>query len=171
MLTSLRRQRERNLSLPASSPAPSAADGDDGLAHAAAPARETSASAASLRVLVADDNELNTALMVFLLADLLGHEAVVAANGAEAIDALRQQPFDVILMDLKMPVMGGIEAAQRIRQEWPAASCPRIIALTAAVDDGEQQACADAGMDGYLAKPIDRELLAAALARCHRLPS
>jgi CheY-like chemotaxis protein len=159
------------LSDPAPSQAPSAADGNEAIAHGATPAHETSASTVSLRVLVADDNELNTALMVFVLADLLGHEAAVAANGAEAIDALRNQPFDVILMDLKMPVMGGIEATQRIHQEWPAATRPRIIALTAAVDEGEQQACLDAGMDGYLAKPIDRDLLAAALARCHRLPS
>lgn len=159
------------MSDPAPSQAPSAVAGNDVIAPAAAPAQETSTPTASLRVLVADDNELNTALMVFVLADLLGHETAVAANGAEAIDALRNQPFDVILMDLKMPVMGGIEATQRIRQEWPAATRPRIIALTAAVDEGEQQACLDAGMDGYLAKPIDRDLLAAALARCHRLPS
>ncbi|HSW06247.1 response regulator [Aquabacterium sp.] len=134
----------------------------------------TSASAAAaqavpLRILVADDNELNVALMTFVLGDLLGHSFGVATNGAEALDALRRETFDVVLMDVKMPVMGGIEATQRIRQEWPAATRPRIIALTASVEADEQQACRDAGMDDYLVKPLDRDLLAAALARCPRL--
>jgi len=127
------------------------------------------APAGPLRILVADDNELNLALMTFVLGDLLGHSFQVAANGAEAIAALRRQAFDVILMDVQMPVMGGIEATRQILQEWPAASRPRIIALTAGLEANEEQACRDAGMDDYLVKPLDRELLAAALARCPRL--
>ena len=129
------------------------------------------AEATPLRILVADDNELNVALITFVLGDLLGHSFGVASNGVEAIEALRRETFDVILMDVKMPVMGGIEATQRIRQEWPAASRPRIIALTAGVEADEEQACRTAGMDDYLAKPVDQGLLTAALARCPRLPA
>lgn len=123
-----------------------------------------------LRVLVAEDNELNAQLMTFVLTDLLGCDIELARNGAEAIEALRRQTFDVILMDVQMPVMGGIEATQRIHQEWPTASRPCIIALTACMGSEEEMACRAAGMDDFLGKPLDRDKLSIALARCPRLP-
>ncbi|HSW08801.1 response regulator [Aquabacterium sp.] len=140
-------------------------------AQAPAPATPAVAAdpAAPLRILVAEDNAINAQLMIFVLANLMGHRTEVAGNGAEAIEALRRQPFDVILMDVQMPVMDGLAATRLIRQEWPAHSCPRIIALTAGVTPDEEQACRQAGMDDFLVKPLDRDQLALALSRCRRL--
>jgi CheY-like chemotaxis protein len=121
-----------------------------------------------LRILIAEDNAVNVQLLTLLL-DLMGYRADVAANGAEAIAALRRQPYDVILMDVQMPVMDGIEATRRIQREWQPSGRPRIIALTAGVMAAEQKACRDVGMDDFLVKPLNRTALAESLARCKRL--
>jgi DNA-binding response OmpR family regulator len=121
-----------------------------------------------LRILIAEDNAVNVLLLTLLL-ERMGYRADVAANGADAIAALRRQVYDVILMDVQMPVMDGLEATRRIQREWKAGGRPRIIALTAGVMAEEQEACRDAGMDDFLVKPLDREHLAAALTRCKRL--
>ncbi|HSW06790.1 response regulator [Aquabacterium sp.] len=138
-------------------PAPSAA------ASAAPP--ETDAPMVPLRVLIAEDNPINAQVMTLVL-EQMGHRSEVAANGAEAIAALRRQAFDLILMDVQMPVMDGIEATREIHREWPPAARPRIVALTAGVMSQEQQACREAGMDDFLVKPLDRDQLAAVLAQC-----
>ena len=99
----------------------------------------------------------------------MGYDAEVVVNGAEAIEALRGATFDVVFMDVQMPVMDGIEAARQIHKEWPPGQRPRIIALTAGVMADEIETCKIAGMDDFLAKPIDLERLAAMLAVCRRL--
>ncbi|KQW02890.1 response regulator [Rhizobacter sp. Root1221] len=121
-----------------------------------------------LRILIAEDNAVN-ALILTLLLEHMGYRADVAGNGAEAIAALKRQPYDVILMDVQMPVMDGLEATRRIRNEWAPSNCPRIIALTAGVMAEEQAACRAASMDDFVVKPLDRAHLAAALTRCKRL--
>ena len=99
----------------------------------------------------------------------MGYDSEVTVNGVEAIEALRRTAFDVVFMDVQMPVMDGIEAARQIHKEWAPGQRPRIIALTAGVMADEIQTCKIAGMDDFLAKPIDVERLAATLAACRRL--
>ncbi len=84
----------------------------------------------------------------------LGYEADSVANGLEVLQALEHQSYDLILMDVQMPEMDGLEATKEIRRLWP--SCgPRILALTAHAIAGDREKCLEAGMDGYLCKPIN----------------
>jgi PAS domain S-box-containing protein len=117
------------------------------------------------RLLLAEDNPVNQKVSLLQLRSL-GCRADVAANGAEVLAALQRQPYDVVLLDLHMPVMDGLEAAQRIRRDYPDdAKRPWLIALTANTMPGDREECLAAGMDDYLAKPIRVPDLAAALAR------
>ncbi len=122
----------------------------------------------SLRILVAEDNALNVKVIRIVL-EQLGYRCDVAGNGLEVIAALRRQPYDVVLMDVRMPEMDGIEATRRIFKEWDDAQRPRIIALTAGVMPHERQACLDAGIEEFLNKPLRRDELLQALARCPQL--
>ncbi len=97
----------------------------------------------------------------------LGYRADVAANGIEAIQALERQPYDVVLMDIKMPVMDGYEAARTIQQRWPD-NGPRIIAITAYALEGDREKCLEAGMNDYIAKPVRIEDLEKVLAKYSR---
>ena len=107
-----------------------------------------------LRVLVAEDNPVNQRLATRLL-EKRGHRAVVAANGREALEALERGTFDLVLMDVHMPEMDGIEATGEIRQREKGSERHQpIIALTAHAMKGDQEKCLAAGMDGYLTKPI-----------------
>ena len=116
-----------------------------------------------LRVLIAEDNVVNQKLAMRLV-EKRGHRAVVAANGLEAVQASKTQHFDLILMDVQMPEMDGYEAAQRIRErERDNGRRIPIVALTAHAMQGDEQCCLDAGMDGYLSKPIERDRLYALL--------
>ncbi|HEX7186363.1 MAG TPA: response regulator, partial [Thermoanaerobaculia bacterium] len=117
-----------------------------------------------LRILVAEDNVINQKVMLLLL-QRLGYAADVAADGEETLAALRRQRYDVILMDAQMPGMDGLEAARRIRDEWPAEERPRIIAVTANALRKDRETCLSAGMDDYLSKPVLLEDLRAALCR------
>jgi signal transduction histidine kinase/HPt (histidine-containing phosphotransfer) domain-containing protein len=117
-----------------------------------------------LRILVAEDNAVNVKLITIILGRL-GYRPDVAGNGLEAIAALRRQPYDVVLMDVQMPQMDGVEATRLICQEWPNDRRPRIIALTAGVTPQERQACLDAGMEEFLDKPIVPMQLVQALER------
>jgi signal transduction histidine kinase/CheY-like chemotaxis protein/HPt (histidine-containing phosphotransfer) domain-containing protein/sugar lactone lactonase YvrE len=117
-----------------------------------------------LRILVAEDNVVNQKVALLLL-QRLGYAADVAADGNEALAALRRQCYDVILMDVQMPGMDGLETTRRIRDEWPAAERPRIIAVTANALREDRETCLSAGMDDYLSKPVLLEDLRAALCR------
>ncbi|MDX2150284.1 MAG: response regulator [Bryobacteraceae bacterium] len=113
----------------------------------------------SLRVLVAEDNKVNQVVTANMLTQV-GHVPVVVENGAEAVTILQREAFDVVLMDMQMPVMGGSEATARIREnERSTGGHIPIIALTAGALKGDNEKCLAAGMDGYLAKPVRRDLL------------
>jgi len=132
-------------------------------APAIAPAR-------GLSILVAEDNEINALLMRSLLTRL-GHHAVITTNGEEALESWLSAksagaPYDLVLMDIQMPQLDGIETTRRIREReagQPGRQTP-ILALTANTLVEDRYACFEAGMDGFLIKPLDREKLADALA-------
>jgi signal transduction histidine kinase/ActR/RegA family two-component response regulator/HPt (histidine-containing phosphotransfer) domain-containing protein len=119
----------------------------------------------TLHVLLAEDNALNQFVATALLREL-GHEVVVVGDGGAAVEATRNQSFDLVLMDVQMPKMDGLQATARIRQHEEAAfrRIP-IIAMTAHAMSGDQHRCLEAGMDGYLAKPVTLASLSAILAR------
>ncbi len=116
-----------------------------------------------LRILLAEDNPTNRELALLMLGRL-GYSADVAANGAEALDAVRENVYDLVFMDVQMPELDGIAATRRIRSELGAAG-PRIAAMTAHALPGDREACLAAGMDDYLVKPIGISDLVAALER------
>lgn len=119
----------------------------------------------SLRILVAEDHPVNQKLAVALLGKR-GHDVQVAADGKLALEAWEHQRFDVILMDVHMPNMGGIEATQAIRErEKSRGGHVRIIALTALAMTSDRDRCLQAGMDGYVSKPLDANELFATLER------
>ena len=106
-----------------------------------------------LRILVAEDQPVNQKVILKIL-QRLGYRPEVVANGLEVLQALRQQFFDVILMDVQMPELGGLEATARIRSTFPAFHQPHIIALTANAMSEDMQACLNAGMNDYVPKPV-----------------
>ena len=106
-----------------------------------------------LRILLAEDNVVNQKLALRLLAQM-GYRADVAANGIEVLESLERQLYDVILMDVQMPEMDGLEASRRVNAKYPRATRPRIIAMTANAMQGDREMCLAAGMDDYLTKPI-----------------
>ena len=122
------------------------------------------AARSSLRILLAEDNVVNQKVALRLL-DRLGYQADVVSNGLEALDALEQQRYDVVLMDVQMPELDGLDASRRICERWPADSRPRIVAMTANAMPEDREACLAAGMDDYVAKPISPDVLAKALSR------
>ena len=130
----------------------------------AAPAQANVARTRPLRILVAEDNAINSLVAVRLL-ERVGHRVTVAVNGQEALDALARSSFDLVLMDVQMPVMGGFEAVARIRKgETITGMHMPIVALTAGAMKGDSERCLEAGMDAYVAKPIQETELFAAIA-------
>jgi CheY-like chemotaxis protein len=121
-----------------------------------------------LRILLAEDHATNQKLALMLL-QRLGYRADVAANGLEAVEALERQAYDVVLMDVQMPEMDGLEATRHIRQQWPGEQGPYIVAMTANAMEGDREACLAAGMDDYVSKPIRVEELVGALSRVRPL--
>jgi PAS domain S-box-containing protein len=117
-----------------------------------------------LRILLAEDNTVNQKLALRLL-ERMGYRADVAANGLEVLEALQRQSYDVILMDVQMPEMDGLEASRAIHEGWTAEQRPRIVAMTANAMQGDREECLDAGMDDYLTKPIQIKALQAVLER------
>ena len=117
-----------------------------------------------LRVLVAEDHAINQQVAVGLLTKL-GHRADVADDGGEAVALVEKCDYDLVLMDLQMPRMDGIRATQAIRALPGAKAKTIIIAMTANAMSGDRELCLEAGMDDYLAKPIDRRRLAAMIER------
>jgi signal transduction histidine kinase/CheY-like chemotaxis protein len=122
------------------------------------PAAAGPAAPAPLRVLVAEDNAVNQ-LVIRKMLERLGCRPDLVGNGAEALEKLRHCQYDLILMDLQMPVMGGLDAMREIRREWAEGERPRVVALTADVTDSVRQECLDVGMNGYLSKPITKDAL------------
>jgi CheY-like chemotaxis protein len=118
-----------------------------------------------LRILIAEDNEVNKRVIKKMLRKL-GFRADIADDGQEVLEALEKQFYDLILMDIQMPKMDGLEAASLIRKRWPLAEQPCIIALTACALEGDRERCLDAGMDGYISKPVKMEDLREALGKC-----
>ncbi len=117
------------------------------------------------RVLLAEDNTVNQRVALHMLRNI-GYRADVASNGREAVEAVARQPYDVILMDVQMPEMDGLEATRWIVENYPRpAARPWIIALTANAMQGDRERCLEAGMDDYISKPIKTPELAAALER------
>jgi CheY-like chemotaxis protein len=124
-----------------------------GARRAAAPAIHEEMVPGALAVLIADDNALNQNLLRRLVSKL-GHKVDVVANGREAVSAVAQGPYDVVLMDVLMPEMDGLEAAEAICRRWPRGTRPRLIALTALAGPGDQERCIKAGFDDYMSKPV-----------------
>ena len=139
-----------------------------GAAHAAAGSAGAVDHHRPLRILLAEDNVVNQRVATLQL-ERLGHLVDAAGNGQEAVhavvDAVSRTPYDVVLMDVQMPVMDGLDATRRIRSELPRQRQPRIIAMTANALTEDRERCLAAGMDDYLSKPVRREELAAALER------
>jgi PAS domain S-box-containing protein len=117
-----------------------------------------------LRILVGEDNAVNQKLALQMLRKM-GYRADVAGNGVEVLQALERQPYDVVLMDVQMPEMDGLEATRRIYQRWSLGNRPHIIAMTANAMQGDREICLAAGMDDYISKPIQVRALQAALER------
>ena len=115
------------------------------------------------RVLIAEDNVVNQKLALRQLQQL-GYRADLASNGIEAIECIERQPYDLVLMDVQMPEMDGLEASRRITRRWPAHERPRIVAMTANAMHGDREECMAAGMDDYVTKPIRVEQLIESLA-------
>ena len=115
-----------------------------------------------LRILLAEDNLVNQKLALRLLQQM-GYRADLAANGIEAIECIKRQPYDLVLMDVQMPEMDGLEASRRITATWNASGRPRIVAMTANAMQGDREECLAAGMDDYLTKPIRVDALVQAL--------
>lgn len=116
-----------------------------------------------LRVLLADDNHINQRLGVAVIQQL-GHRVTVVSDGLEALAAVERETFDVVLLDLEMPNLDGVGAAQAIHARH-GADRPYLLALSASTPDDVRQACLSAGMDAFLSKPFSIDALARALAQ------
>ena len=142
-------------------PAPAAADEP-------APAGPEGAPPESLNVLLAEDNPVNVKFALKVL-ERAGHRVVVAGNGREAVNQWQSRPFDLILMDVQMPEMDGLDATRAIRSAEAArgggGGHVPIVAMTANAMAGDREMCIDAGMDGYVTKPVKRETLFAEVGR------
>ncbi len=125
---------------------------------------QTMAEARPLQILVVEDNPFNLTVIVRMLAKL-GYRVDIARDGGEGVAAVGRRRYDVVLMDMHMPVMDGLEAVAAIRRRHPEGDRPYIIALTAAALPEERQRCIDVGMDDYLSKPIMVDSLIASLSR------
>jgi CheY-like chemotaxis protein len=118
-----------------------------------------------LKILIAEDHRINLKLAIRLLKKM-GYQPDVAVNGLEVLTALEQKSYDVILMDIHMPEMDGLEATRKICSECPESERPQIIAMTANAMQGDREQCLAAGMNDYVSKPIQFEKLVEALSKC-----
>jgi PAS domain S-box-containing protein len=123
-----------------------------------------SKTASPIRILLAEDNPINQKVASYMLKGM-GYRADTAGNGEEAVAALRLFPYDIVLMDVRMPLLDGLEATRRIRAEFPQDRQPIIIAMTAHVMMEDRRLCLDAGMNDYLPKPVRPDKLEEILSR------
>lgn len=107
-----------------------------------------------LRILIADDHELNQKVGSRILQGF-GYRCEIAGNGLEVIQALKRQSFDIVFLDIQMPEMDGYETARQIRACWQEDTRPRLIAMTANALRGDREKCLEAGMDDFIAKPVE----------------
>jgi CheY-like chemotaxis protein/HPt (histidine-containing phosphotransfer) domain-containing protein len=138
---------------------PSAPGAD--VAGAARPGKPPS----DLRILLAEDNPVNRIVAARLL-ERLGYTADAASNGREVLERLEKKPYDVVLMDVQMPELDGLETSREICARWPAGERPHLVAMTAEAMEGDREKCLAAGMEDYLVKPVTLDQLAGALTRC-----
>ncbi|HEY1792505.1 MAG TPA: response regulator [Opitutaceae bacterium] len=117
-----------------------------------------------LSVLLAEDNAVNQKVALRFL-ERMGYNADAVGNGVEAVNALKTRSYDLVLMDLQMPEMDGLEASRQIRRTFPADRQPKIIALTANAMQGDRELCLDAGMDDYISKPVKLHDIVSAIRR------
>jgi CheY-like chemotaxis protein len=117
-----------------------------------------------LEVLLAEDNAVNQKVALRFL-ERLGYRADAVANGIEVLTTLENRRYDLVLMDLQMPEMDGLEASRQIRSRFPADRQPKIIALTANAMQGDRELCLAAGMDDYISKPVKMHEISAAIRR------
>ena len=143
-------------------------DRRDTSAGAVPPVARDVGSPVPLRILLAEDNAINQKVALRLL-ERLGYGADVVGDGRQALARLDHAAYDVILMDVQMPEMDGLEASRAICARWAASERPRIIAMTAEAMQGDRDKCLAAGMDDYIVKPVTLDRLAAALAKCRPL--
>ena len=143
-------------------------DRRDTSAGAVPPVARDVGSPVPLRILLAEDNAINQKVALRLL-ERLGYGADVVGDGRQALARLDHAVYDVILMDVQMPEMDGLEASRAICARWAASERPRIIAMTAEAMQGDRDKCLAAGMDDYIVKPVTLDRLAAALAKCRPL--
>jgi two-component system, sensor histidine kinase and response regulator len=118
-----------------------------------------------LKILLVEDNPVNRRVALRML-ERLGATADVAKNGQEALDRMDERNYDIVFMDVQMPIMDGLEATRRIRRRWMGPGRPHIVAMTAEAMQGDKERCLEAGMDDYLSKPVSLDALRAVL----RLP-
>ena len=119
------------------------------------------------RILVAEDNRINQ-LVIMKMLERAGHEVDLVGNGEEALDALVDRQFDLVIIDLNMPVMGGLDAVKMHRFATGGRDVPPFIALTADATDETRRQCEAAGIEGYLAKPVDIDELLPMIDRLTR---
>ncbi|MBP6636960.1 MAG: response regulator, partial [Sulfuritalea sp.] len=148
---------------PAAAPPATAAIEPAAASLAAAPGPD-SAQAQSLRLLLVEDNKVNQKVALALLGRL-GYQVDLAENGLQGVEAAARQRYALILMDMQMPVMDGLTATRRIRELGGANRDVPIVALTANAMQSDQDACHEAGMNDFLAKPFDRAALVACIER------
>ncbi len=133
-----------------------------------ATARAVAKTVSPLRILIAEDNPINQKVVERMLQSL-GYAPHLVSDGKQAVAALEEARYDVVFMDLQMPTMDGLEATRAITKRWPRSGRPPIIAMTASALLGDRERCLEAGMDGYISKPIERarltEVLGAIKAR------
>lgn len=135
--------------------------------HAAATSRTVSEptppDAVALYILIVEDNPLNAQVLQYMLARM-GYPASIASSGQEALDLLQHEPYNLLLLDIQMPGLDGLEVTRQIRQRAPDATTPQIVAVTAYTLAGARQRLLEAGFDDYIEKPISSERLQQALA-------
>ncbi len=130
------------------------------------PVRESTREYRKLKILLAEDGEVNQQVAIGLLTQQ-GHQVIVASDGVEAVNALDDQMFDLVLMDVQMPNMDGIEATKIIRQKEQATDRHTpIVAMTAGAMKGDEERCLGSGMDSYLSKPINPKMLYEVIEQC-----